>query len=209
MDHNVPLALNLFLSPLQVNATIAPGIVVLKSSWSRQVVRPRPVERPAYDDLQRPPSGLQRPQPQSPFPSTGRLPYYYLYSLEIRNVGSKPIKAIAWNLTLSDPKSNEELGRHQFTSYWRKDSSGRRVTFRASSVSPPSKVVTIEGLEQGPNSPYLERVQINCLLYRDGSSWEHPDARENNCENLRKQEKLERLRRMYSRNSKRTEGLHC
>ena len=168
-----------------------PGVTVVGHKWSREISSPRPYEPPTFDASRGGPAGQTRsssPVAVSPFPPSGRLPSYYVYSLTVRNGGRKSIKAVAWEHTFTDAGGNRVLGRHQFASYDKKGGGDRRATFRAASASAPSKVVTPEGLAEDECSPYTERAQLRCVLYKDGTLWEHPAARDAGCDWLRRAE---------------------
>ena len=60
------------------------------------------------------------------------------------------------------------------------------ATLSATSVLPPSKVVSLEGLAGNERSPYTERAEIMCVLYKDGTFWEHTAAQGAGCEALRR-----------------------
>ena len=175
-----------------------PGVSILNVKWSRKLTPPGRFEPPSFDASRSTPP--QQPRPtvpvaSSPFPPGGRLPYYYAYSITVKNDGPKGIKALAWEHVFADPESGRELGRHNFASYNRK-SGGGGVTFTTESASAPSKVVTAEGLAaRGERAPYAERVQIRCVLYKDGTTWEHPGAPGVGCDWLERREAFRRQRR--------------
>jgi hypothetical protein len=167
-----------------------PGITIISFKWARKISAPPPMrgEVPPFDASQDS-IGLQsssiRPGPlNNPFPSAGSLSYFYLYTMKIRNDGAKSIKAVAWEHVFNDPVHLNELARRHLTGFKNIDVNGTE-TLRAKLPSPPSNVVSAEGLEHNSHSPFVERVLIRCILYRDGSFWEHPEARGVGCDVLR------------------------
>src|SRR5260370_9504819 len=63
------------------------------------------------------------------FPQTpGRMPVFYVSSLKIRNAGSKPIQAVAWDYVFLDAAGKAVLGPHPLLSY---------------AIVKPAKIVTL------------------------------------------------------------------
>jgi hypothetical protein len=182
------------------NDAVPPGITILKYNWARKMspLPPARGEVPPFDASQdsiAPQSStIGRPGPlNNPFPAGGSLSYFYLYTLKIRNEGVKGIKAVAWEHIFNDPVSKNELTRRKLTAFKDVDVN-RENTFRAKLSSPPSNVVSAEGLEHNNHSPFVERVLIRCILYQDGSFWEGPEARGVGCDVLRHGETLKRAK---------------
>ena len=121
------------------------------------------------------------------FPATpGRLPVFYIYSLKVRNLGSQVITGIAWDYLFIDPKTNTELGRHQFLSY-EKAAGNKTIALHAQLRSPPVRVIPAS--VNKTHTRYVERAVIECVLYADDSVWKNPSARAGVCE-LLKHEKV-------------------
>jgi len=111
------------------------------------------------------------------------------------NNGAKAISAVAWDYVFSNPDSSEELDRHQFYSY-EKIEGYKKATLRGHSPAPPSRVVSVGGLERDKRSPYDERVELRCVFYTDGTIWKNPSASEVECFNLKTRERSnKRMRR--------------
>jgi len=107
---------------------------------------------------------------------------FFLYSLEIQNDGSKPIKAIRWEYVIVDSKTNEELGTHEFESFERVGSSKVKSLSAKSGLS-PTRVVPIQVTDK---SATTERVIIKCVVYEDGTLWKQRDITEPVCEALQR-----------------------
>src|ERR1044071_6950130 len=90
-----------------------PGVTVRKYKW--QQVGPGPSVDPTWKAESDSTSGSSGSD-DSPSFAEKRGPSF-VYSLEIQNDGGKPIKAIRWNYIISDTKTNEELGTHEFESF--------------------------------------------------------------------------------------------
>jgi hypothetical protein len=121
--------------------------------------------------------GLQPPAPSRVF-------FVYVYSLKIRNNGSKTIEGVAWDYVFLDPSNSTEVGRHKFLSFERV-ASEKTVNFQAQQRTPPLR--TIKG--QDANDKHvklLEEPLIQCVLYTDGTEWRNPKASEDVCNLLRK-----------------------
>ena len=105
-----------------------------------------------------------------------------MYSLEIQNDGSKPIKAIRWNYIIFDSKTNEELGTHEFESF-EKVGPNKAKSLTAKSRLSPTRVVPIQVTDK---SATIERVVIKCVLYEDGTIWQAGVTDRPVCEALRR-----------------------
>ena len=190
----------------------APTIEILKLHWVKQVRLPRnfdPSILPANGVLNEPVSkGAATVAPSSSvisdatraaasarseaagtsvaFPAIpGRLPIVYVYSMKIRNAGPKIIEGVAWDYLFIDPNSNKELGRHQFLSY-EKVSTDKIVTLQSQLRSPPTRVVLASSSGKKQQPKFIERVVVQCLLYKDGTMWRNTQAREAVCDLLKK-----------------------
>jgi hypothetical protein len=171
-----------------------PAITVTKLKWSREFQRPvtwRGSDSIALGPIpdwfpsleSQPFSNVRREPTHSPFPSSGRLSYVYVYSAKVTNNSAQAIRAVAWDYVVSDPGSKQELSRHHFYSH-KKIGKHSDATLRGRSVAPPSNIVTVAGLEKDKRSPYDERVEFKCVVYADGTSWQNPSAGESECFNL-------------------------
>src|SRR5258706_1994356 len=123
------------------------------------------------------------------FPATpGRLPVFYVYALKLKNIGSKTIKGIAWDYLFIDPKSNAELGNHQFLSHARIPTD-KSAMLEAQLRSPPTRVV--RSSDSATAYPKLiEKSVIQCVLYADNTVWKNPHARDGVCELLKNDKAL-------------------
>lgn len=122
-------------------------------------------------------------------PPVERLPYYYLYVLKIKNTDTKTIAGVAWEYSFIDPGSREKLDSHQFYSYELVPANNSLV-LRSKSRQPPSKTVTVRGLEKNKRSPYIEQVEIKCVMFADGTFWRYPSATAADCALLKIGEKI-------------------
>jgi hypothetical protein len=113
----------------------------------------------------------QSPVPSSPFPDLGKLPYFYVYSLKVKNVGGKKVRGVFWEFVAADRVSGAELNRRRFISR-QEISPGEVAALRAESPSAPTNRVTPEGLREDARSPFTSSVEIKCVLYVDATVWE-------------------------------------
>jgi hypothetical protein len=124
------------------------------------------------------------------FPAVpGRLPVFYVYSLKVKNTGSKPIEGIAWDYLFIDPNNNAELGKHQFLSY-EKIPVNKSVSLEAQLRSPPTRVVRTAESMKNTNSKLIEKSVIQCILYADDTAWKDSHARDGVCEMLKNNKAL-------------------
>ena len=129
------------------------------------------------------------------FPATpGRLPVFCVYSMKVRNTGSKVIEGIAWDYLFIDPNSNTELGRHQFVSY-AKVPRDKTVTLQGQLRSPPIRVVRTSESSKNTRPKFIERAVIQCVLYADDTAWRNPGGRDSVCEFLKNEKALLKRKR--------------
>lgn len=105
----------------------------------------------------------------------------FVYSVEIKNSGLKAIKAIRWDYLITNSKTGEELGRHEFESL---EKIGRDKTKRLSVRSrvSPTRIVPIPESDKGST---VERVALKCIIYEDGSLWQQAGTAPKLCEGIR------------------------
>ena len=188
------------------------GVEILKLKWEKQARLPRnfdpsviptgqvfssPESRTAVPGSTQAPFGDEARQeaarrsaalgPVDIFPNTpARLPFFYVYSLKIRNVGSRTIRAVAWDFIFIHPTTKAVLGNHQFLSY-SIDKPEQVVTLQAQQRTKPIAVVqagNADAKDKGPK--FLERVVIQCVLYDDETAWKNPEGRDGVCDLLKK-----------------------
>ena len=194
----------------------APSIEILKLKWEKQVRLPR-----NFDPSPIPTNGAFNPPASSnasigidqknrtssteldpyrgtsliPFPAIPpRLPLIYLYSMKIRNRDTKTIEGIAWDYVFTDPKTNSELGRHQFLSYERV-SPDQLVTLQRRVHSRPIRVVPASSSSRNQPLRFVERADIQCVLYGDNTVWRSQQTREGVCELLKNGQALSKTKR--------------
>lgn len=156
-----------------------PELVILTFKWSKQSSQ-RAILNSSKAVFDASEKGVKM---DTDIPARPATSIRYAYSVKLRNEGGKKIKAIVWDYVFLDPASKEELGRHQFITR-KKIGEQENATLSARTVAAPSKLVSAKGLEKDACSPYLERVEIKCVLYSDDSLWRHPGMREDDCAKL-------------------------
>ena len=173
------------------------GVVVLKCSWEKERIRPRPSLAPlaSQDELVQ---QSQREQQLAAAKNAGdrgkvakletqisnhqnatakasqtQLPRDgYRYKVTLQNDGVKTINSIDWDYLFLDPTTQEELAVHQFTS----DETikpGKKKEISVLYLIPPIKLVSTRMLNK-KNLPLTEQVVIARIRYVDGSFWQHP-----------------------------------
>lgn len=106
----------------------------------------------------------------------------FVYSVEVSNGGPKAIKAVRWDYIITDSKTGEELGRHEFESL---EKIGRAKTKRLNARSriSPTRIVPIQVSDKGST---VERVALKCIVYEDGSLWQQAGTPSQLCEGIRR-----------------------
>ncbi len=155
-----------------------PGITIRKYKW--QQVGPGPSVDPSWKaESDSTSSGSSSSEESSSF--VERRGPFFVYSLEVQNNGSKPIKAVRWNYIIFDTKTNEELGTHEFETF-EKVAPNKAKSLTAKSRLTPTRVVPVQVTDK---SATTEQVQIKCVLYEDGSLWQASGTIAPVCEALR------------------------
>lgn len=185
-----------------------PGVQILKLHWQKQIRLPNnydpaiiPTRGVFVDPASKAPtslpgSGIDNTRPPNSNPNTSvdsdtffpatprRLPVFYVYSMKIKNAGSKRIEGIAWSYSFLDRETKTELGRHEFLSY-KKIGPGTDGVLKNPLRSPPVRVVkTAEN--QPSQRPMSERATIECILFADETTWRNARASEAVCQALAK-----------------------
>ena len=198
------MASNCVASGQQPPSSVQANLEILKLHWQKEVHLPRnfdpsvistgstfndPASRistqPSASTLSEATRSATRNQSMAagsndPFPlAPGRLPVFYVYTLQLRNTDLKPIDAIAWDYVFIDTQTNGEFGRHQFLSYERA-APGKVVTFRGQLRSPPIRIAQAAGTPKESHK-LLERAIIQCVLYADETTWRNPQSPVDTC----------------------------
>jgi len=148
-----------------------PGIVVLKNNW-RKGVRGNDLGRPIFDPSQ----PNRNPNRDDPFQQmrqaqrrmATRVDGYY-YTATLKNEGTKPVKAVAWDYTVASPGDPQSLTHHQFYSHIDIRPGKHKEIYRFT-VTPPTRTVAAG---KG-KAPLVEEVVVNAVQYKDGSVWRRP-----------------------------------
>lgn len=102
---------------------------------------------------------------------TGPPRYYFIYRASLRNSSNKPIAEIDWDYVFIDSATNQELGRHQFTSVKAiPPGKSKELSFMLS--APPTKRISVYALNKQERSGVLDQVVVVRVKYADGSVWQ-------------------------------------
>ena len=98
--------------------------------------------------------------------------YGFRYKLSVRNEGAKAVKELDWDYVFTDAATNEELGRHKFTSEGRV-APGKGKDFSFFIPNPPTLRVSAYALDSKNERAGLnEQVVLVRILYEDGTVWQ-------------------------------------
>lgn len=97
--------------------------------------------------------------------------YVFSYRTTVRNNSGKTIVAIDWDYVFLDKISNEQVGRHEFTSE-EKIGPGKSKELIVQLRKPPSQTISITSLNKNEFESLNGHIQIVRIQYSDGSSWE-------------------------------------
>jgi hypothetical protein len=172
-------------------AAAPPNLVVLQKKWQSYTRNPALDEDPfdanddfadtqraqRINDLQnkirgRGAEALEPPPPPTKrtkdTPAPGQVKTY-VYRAKVKNTGLKTIRAIDWGYNFTDPETQQELGRH-FYSTKVKIRPGQDNELVGRSAKPQTSTISVKnaGKELG------EQVVIYRVEYEDGSVWQPP-----------------------------------
>lgn len=179
--------------PAATTATTAapPDLVVLQKKWQSYTRNPALDQDPfdanddfadtqraqRINDLQnkirgRGAEALEPPPPPTKktkdTPEPGQVKTY-VYRAKVKNTGSKTIRSIDWGYNFTDPETQQELGRHLYTTKV-KIRPGQDNELVGRSAKPQTSTISVKnaGKDLG------EQVVIYRVEYEDGSVWQPP-----------------------------------
>lgn len=188
-------------SAQEASTNVAPtDVEILKIKWSKEtssLMLGRPfmdastpsASGPVFDPNQDSHTPLRVQQNSPVGPHLGRPRVRYVYSMKIKNNGSKTIKAVAWEHIFLDPGNRQELSRVPLRSF-HKVSPSKSVTLEGETNRPPARVVSVEGLQKDSRSPFDEHVEVKCVMYSDGTFWKGASVDERVCRGLKKAKRI-------------------
>lgn len=173
------------------------NLVVLKCSWQKERIRPRPssVGYASQDELVQ--QSMRQQQlatarntrnigqtaaierqntthekakieaKQNDLPRDG-----YRYKVSLRNDGAKTTTSIDWDYLFIDPTTQQVMGRHQFTS----DETikpGKNKEISVLYLSSPIKTINAKSASD-KSASMIEQVLIMRIQFSDGSVWQRP-----------------------------------
>jgi|ERR1051326_3670520 hypothetical protein len=199
------------------------GVEILKLKWEKQARLPRnfdpsvisdngvfstmqartaapgSTQAPYTDDARRDAAARSAAlAPVDYFPNApARMPVFYVYSLTVRNNGTRTIQAVAWDYVFLNPGSQTVVGNHHLLSYTTVKAS-QTLTLKGTERTRPTTVVSATNVKPKTASiKLLERAIIRCVLYDDGTTWRNP-AGDSECDLLKKNQPAAAQRRQRS-----------
>lgn len=149
------------------------GVTILKVKWDTYTT-----STTASGPLTTSPDNPNRlPLPTQGTAATIVRTQLYVYSMELTNDGPKPIKAVAWDFIFADTTNKTELMRQSLANLQQIDIKQKK-TLRFTTQAAPPKIVSAGGLGKNNRSPFIQSASIRCLLFADGSVWEHPNLKD-------------------------------
>jgi hypothetical protein len=143
------------------------GIVVIKNSWMKGVREPSMV-RPIFDPNPRArnPAGTRDDPLQQMRRRMSMRVEGYFYKATIKNLGTKAVKAVAWDYTVAIPDDPKSLTHHQFYSRIKIGPGKHKEIYRFAMGPPTRTVAAVKG-----DARMIEEVVVNAVQYADGSVW--------------------------------------
>jgi hypothetical protein len=93
----------------------------------------------------------------------------YIYRAKIKNAGLKTIRVVDWGYMFVDPDTQQELGRHLYSTKV-KIRPGQNSDLVGRSASPQTSIVNVKSTGKEPS----EQIVIYRVEYDDGSVWQNP-----------------------------------
>lgn len=107
----------------------------------------------------------------------------HVYSMELSNDGPKAIKALAWDFMFAEPMTFTVVLRHSFANLQNIDSHQKKTVRFTTHLGQP--MIVDASKANDPSWDYQQYAQLQCVLFTDGSTWEH-EVSGKPCERLRK-----------------------
>ncbi len=99
--------------------------------------------------------------------------YAFLYKVVIKNTGPTAIKLVDWDYIFVDSMTQDEVGRHQFTSE-EKISSGKSKELTVMASQPPARTISVYALDKNERKGLTGEVVVMRVEFTDGSVWQRP-----------------------------------
>lgn len=179
-------------TPAAATTAAPPDLIVLQKKWQAHARNPA-LDQDSFDanddfsdaqraqkinDLQnkirgRGAEGLEPPPPRTkrndaPPPPPGVV-MTYVYRAKVKNTGAKTIRAIDWGYIFLDPATQQELGRHLYSTKV-KIRPGQDNEMVGRSTKPQTSTVNVKNA----GKELSEQVVIYRVEYDDGSVWQPP-----------------------------------
>lgn len=185
-------------SPASLAQEASSSTVVVKFSWDKERIRPRPsmASLASQDELvqqSRREQQLAAARNASNKPLEAKLETQisnhqnattraqqtelprdgYRYKVTLRNDGPKTIKSVDWDYLFVDPITQQALARHQFTSD-ETIKTGKSKEISVLYLIAPVKTLDVRSLRKKEPASITEAVVVVRVQYSDGSVWQHP-----------------------------------
>jgi len=190
------LLLLLTLETLAQTASDSSGLLVLQMKWSinainssssmlntdpfqandeaRQVIQDRrdnlrdnEIRRQKGLAPEPPRVRIKKPEVQYP----NEVSTSYTYQIKVQNNAAKTIQLVTWEYVFTNSTTNEEVGRHTFTSKTNlKPSEIDKLVIKL--FAPPTRIIDARDTEKKKSNLYVEQINIKAIQYTDGSIWE-------------------------------------
>ena len=177
-------------------ASDSPGLLVLQKKWSinandslssmlntdpfqandetRQAIQDRKndlrdnaIRRKQGLPLEPPRVRIKQPEVQTP----NEVSTSYTYQIKVQNNGTKTIQLVTWEYVFTNSTTNEEVGRHTFTSKTNlKPNEVDKLVIKL--FAPPTRIIDAKDTGKKKSNLYVEQINIKSIQYTDGSIWE-------------------------------------
>ncbi|HKR60492.1 MAG TPA: hypothetical protein VJS64_12220 [Pyrinomonadaceae bacterium] len=190
------------LSAQEPGTQHAPGVQVLKHSWSKDRIgwerdpfagpienfdemRVRTRNEKRIQDAKRGGSSVESSKAerdaltdQALINAIHKAPparYGFTYKVSFQNNGSREITALDWDYVFYDSINESELGRREFGSD-QKIAPGKTKELKFFIAAPPIRRISVQALEKNERAGIGERIELVRIEYADGTFWERPPS---------------------------------
>jgi hypothetical protein len=117
--------------------------------------------------LEAPRVRIKKPEIQIP----NEISTSYTYQIKVQNNGTKTIQLVIWEYVFTNSTTNEEVGRHTFTSKTNlKPNEVDKLVIKL--FAPPARIIDAKDAGKKKSNLYVEQINIKGIQYTDGSIWE-------------------------------------
>jgi hypothetical protein len=99
--------------------------------------------------------------------------YVFVYKVKVKNNEATPVTAVDWDYVFFERGTENEVGRHEFTSE-EQIGPGKTREFTVTVANPPTHTVSVTSLNLSEREQLTGKVVLIRVHYSDGRVWQTP-----------------------------------